>query len=495
MSDDLRSAEVLISDREREILRLVATGATNQEIAQQLHISINTVKKHLSNIFGKIGVESRTEATLYAVHAGLVPMPRTTSVASMLTPAATAPDFVEEDAEEEPLFVEAQPSVDTALVPSVAHEGEVLLAAAPVPPVDQVPVAPTIVVPAPPQQQPRPRWLLPLLVLLAVFGMVTTWALLRPAAAPAATPTLGDAAALLDTERFRLLAPLPMALTNFALANVNYDGRRYLYAIGGETANGVSDQVLRYDIESNVWSPFRPKPTAVSDVQAAVVGGKIYVPGGRQADGTISTVLEAYDPQRDRWETLAPLPVPRSHYALVAVEGKIYLFGGWDGQAFSDQVWQYSPDSDSWEERSAMPTARADAGAVAVNDQVFIIGGVNENGDLSTNERYNPAEDGVGNPWAVSPPLDAARSNFAIADAGSLVFVFGGGPGLAPALLFKPIEESWQVQETAFDGSRQGLRAQAVGDQIFIGGGRTDAGLSDEFAVYQAIYSQVLPMR
>src|SRR5262245_28469986 len=61
-----------ISEREREILRLVATGATNQQIAQQLNISANTVKVHLRNIFGKIGAASRTEATLYAVRTGLV---------------------------------------------------------------------------------------------------------------------------------------------------------------------------------------------------------------------------------------------------------------------------------------------------------------------------------------------------------------------------------------------------------------------------------------
>ena len=61
-----------LSDRELQILRLVAEGFSNRQIASQLDISENTVKVHVRNIFGKIQVASRTEASMYAVRNGLI---------------------------------------------------------------------------------------------------------------------------------------------------------------------------------------------------------------------------------------------------------------------------------------------------------------------------------------------------------------------------------------------------------------------------------------
>ncbi|MCI0393554.1 MAG: response regulator transcription factor [Chloroflexi bacterium] len=61
-----------LSERELEILRLVATGASNKEIADQLFITEGTVKNHLTNILGKLGVRDRTQAALRARELGLV---------------------------------------------------------------------------------------------------------------------------------------------------------------------------------------------------------------------------------------------------------------------------------------------------------------------------------------------------------------------------------------------------------------------------------------
>ncbi len=55
-----------LSEREIEVLRLIADGASNREIAEQLYISVGTVKKHLNNIFLKLDAHSRTQATAIA---------------------------------------------------------------------------------------------------------------------------------------------------------------------------------------------------------------------------------------------------------------------------------------------------------------------------------------------------------------------------------------------------------------------------------------------
>jgi DNA-binding NarL/FixJ family response regulator len=62
-----------LSPREGEVLKLVAQGATNKEIADSLFISENTVKTHLRNIMDKLHLANRSQAAAYAVKRGLVP--------------------------------------------------------------------------------------------------------------------------------------------------------------------------------------------------------------------------------------------------------------------------------------------------------------------------------------------------------------------------------------------------------------------------------------
>ena len=61
-----------LSEREKEILRLVALGRDNTEIAQELYLSPSTVKNHVSSILEKLGVDSRVQAAVRAARAGIV---------------------------------------------------------------------------------------------------------------------------------------------------------------------------------------------------------------------------------------------------------------------------------------------------------------------------------------------------------------------------------------------------------------------------------------
>jgi two-component system, NarL family, response regulator NreC len=61
-----------LSDREHEVLRLLARGHTNQEIAQRLYISVRTAETHRSHIMRKLGLESRAELVAYAIEHGFL---------------------------------------------------------------------------------------------------------------------------------------------------------------------------------------------------------------------------------------------------------------------------------------------------------------------------------------------------------------------------------------------------------------------------------------
>jgi NarL family two-component system response regulator LiaR len=62
-----------LTQRETDVLRALASGLTNREIGRALHIGERTVKTHVSHVLGKLGLQSRTQAALYAVRIGLVP--------------------------------------------------------------------------------------------------------------------------------------------------------------------------------------------------------------------------------------------------------------------------------------------------------------------------------------------------------------------------------------------------------------------------------------
>lgn len=69
------AADVGLTDRQRDVLRLVAAGRSNPEIAHELHVSLNTVKTHVVHVLRRLGVTDRTQAAVRAAQLGILDDP------------------------------------------------------------------------------------------------------------------------------------------------------------------------------------------------------------------------------------------------------------------------------------------------------------------------------------------------------------------------------------------------------------------------------------
>jgi DNA-binding CsgD family transcriptional regulator/N-acetylneuraminic acid mutarotase len=430
-----------LSEREREILYLVATGASNKEIASALFISSNTVKVHLRNIFSKIGANSRTEAAMFAVSTGILAVPASQSGISENLSRDRIGIALPEDSEAR------RPSFRRTLA----------------------------------------------IGLLGLFLMLSLVYLFRGQIFGRQN-NFTNAQNLSAVEpRWQSLAPMPSARRGIALAVLG----NQLFAIGGETESDVTGTVERYSPKEDRWERVASKPTPVTEVQAAIVGGRIYVPGGKLSSGEVVSTLEIYDPTTDSWEPGSPIPDALSGYALTTFEGKFFIFGGWDGTAVVDSVYEYNPDSNEWIERSSMPTARAFAGAAVSEGQIYVFGGFDGEKPLSVNELYLPANEGGGSPWEIAEPLPSPRYRMGVASLADIIHVIGGigiDNTAQSSLQFPPQTQEWESYDNPLTGTWSQMGIGAAGTHIYVVGGELNGAPTTNNLSYQAIYLVNFPV-
>lgn len=432
-------SEPILSERELEVLKLVAEGATNQQIALDLVISVNTVKVHLRNIFSKLGVESRTEATMYAVREGWitvegVPAPEEEQAAA-ITPLRLAPWqrlFFVVSAALIALWVFFPP--DRSISNSSGSQFT-----------DQTGIGP-----GSPQDVSASRW-------------VTR--------------------AQMPTARARL-------------AVVAHDG--LVYAIGGDTEDGVTGVVEVYDPLTDSWTRRASKPRPVRNIAAAVLQDRIYVPGGYDATDQAIANLEVYDPSTDSWSEAAPLPAPLFAYAIAVAEGRLYLFGGSDGMRYVDTVLIYDPQADSWSEGTPMSEPRGFCAAVAA-ERIYVLGGYDGERESALCEAYEPGKEGSGaSPWSGLASMRAGRGGLAAVVAENYLYAIGGGweDELSFNERYDPSKDRWTQFDSPLLGEWRTLGAAAViiDPEVFIHvvGGWSDRFLSTNYA-YSASFRIFLP--
>ncbi len=435
----IMSVEPELSEREREILKLVATGASNKEIAQKLVISPNTVKVHLRNIFTKIGVVSRTEATLYALRENIV--------------------------QQTDLGIQAQAGAPAEITPPTAAPQPWYL-----------------------QRGSLPGLILAgaLLVALAMFFLTGGADMFRPPEA--------QVVPLTQVERWSALPDMPLAVIESAA--VPYENSIYL--IGGRTDGAVSPAVLRYEAGSGGWSRLEDKPTPVSSAQAVVLGEKIYVPGGLDADGRPVGALEIYDPRSGSWERGASLPLPLGGYALAAFEGRLFLFGGWDGTGYVGRVWVYDPAEDRWSERSPLRGPLGGAAAAVSGSKIFLIGGTDGQKVYADVLAYYPnREEEGGQAWEPRKTLPEPRVGLSAAGLINAIYVVGGGVkedgSSLDALRYDEQGDSWSVLEPYPQNFGAQTALAALDTKLHLLGGEAEGQIQPMHLAYQAVYTVLIP--
>jgi DNA-binding CsgD family transcriptional regulator len=456
---------VELSERELEILKLLATGASNKEIAQQLYISTNTVKVHLRNIFTKIEVTSRTEAAMYAVRLGLV--------------RATDTDLSRLQEHRD------QPVVDT--LPGNMMPFEELAQ-------DSNPVGVNTFFHKQKLKGFLASWrgVVALVILVGIFGMGLFW--YQRIRSTTTKPDNSGTSPLIPT--FSEMAPLPMARKGLAVTAYN----NRIYAIGGTSSQGITGINESFDPSTNRWRDEASKPTPVTDINAVVIGGVIYIPGGRLSSGKPTNVFEVYDPGQKRWETRAALPIPISGYALIAYEGRLYLFGGWDGQNYLATVYEYDPEKNSWRTLTPMPSPRAFAGAAIAGGGIYIIGGYDGAHALAENLRFDPDQEKAGLiPWQNVQPLPQPRYAMGVISVVDVIQVIGGKTDTTSTtplqtMQYNHLQDTWQSINSLFPDHWVEMGLASLGTQYFAMGGEVNGQLSAKNYAYQTVYIIVIPV-
>ncbi|GIV96604.1 MAG: LuxR family transcriptional regulator [Herpetosiphonaceae bacterium] len=456
-----------LSERELEVLRLVAQGATNQQIAHELSISSNTVKVHLRNIYSKLGVMSRTEATVEAVRRGIIILPG--PIAQVVEERLALPTPVggdetgteaaerEEDSSAQGMAVAVVETERLVEEPAVERR----------------------------EQTRTPPALTRRLLFAGVAALLLFIAAISASFALRETPD----AQTLPQAGWDRRAPLPEPRADLALAFS--DGE--LYAIAGEGPAGVSGAVWRYDPLTNSWKALAGKPLPVAEISAAVLGRNIYVPGGRTSTGDATAEVEVYKPQEDRWERRAPLPEPRSGFGLAAIEGRLYLFGGRNQNGPTRSVFIYDPALDRWSEGPPLPYALAYPAVVAVEEEgrAYLIGGEGADGPLTTMLRFTP---GAVEPWEEKAALPSPKSRAAAVDLAGTIYLIGTSSGDDTVLSYDLRSDRWD--NIGLEHGRPLSRMGAViGDRdVYVIGGWDGTQLLAENRVFRPVYRTYLPL-
>ena len=483
-----------LTERELQIVQLLATGAGNKEIAAQLFLSPNTVKVHLRNIFTKLEVQTRTEATMIAVRNGWVALPKNEENEKLRIPMGNP---IGENVKGETVassgFDATLINVSQALPTALGLEKPDATSDQRLIPNNQSPITPVPVA-------PNPQLLLPLsmrrrIAIVATLVIALALSVLSLNIRP--TDATSNPDNPVDVPGVNPVAPLTAASTRWntrasvrtaRARSIAVGHRNQVYLIGGEVDRKLSDEVLVYEPDKDQWQDLgAPKPTPVLNAAAAVIGNSIYLPGGLTANNTATDRFEVLDVISKTWLALPRLPRATSGHAVAALQGQVFVLGGRANGQITNEGYVFDVTSNVWTTLPSMPTARENAAAVAFNNRLYVVGGFDGRHELATCEYYAPAE----KTWSTCKPMTVGRSSFGLAQVGGSLFAVGGG-----TINFIGWNEKYDVSAdkwTTFDipathaGDWRQVATASLPTAFFVIGGKTrNVPLSDNY-VYEVL--------
>jgi len=425
-----------LSEREIEILKLVATGLSNKEIAYQLKISPNTVKVHLKNIFSKIGVVSRTEAAMFAVRQG----------------------WVEAGSQVALEAIEAQESGDLPKAAQIAF----------------------------------PPLILGLLG-IGLFAAMIILVVLLVNLASRGNPQVVEIVVTPTPEpvKWELVTQMPEPKKSMAYAAVD----NKIYIIGGETPEGISDRVDIYDTVTGQWSEGARKPTPVSEACGLTLGNEIFVIGGKLRDGLYTDVVEAYDWVEDRWNLAGKIPAQLGGMSCIAHEGKSYVLGGWDGQGVYKNIWSFQPSDKEWKTFYSLEEGRAYFGAINIGKSAYLAGGWDGKNELNTLDTLTLQGDTLSRGDTIYLP--ERRERLTLLNVLDKLYVLGGKNAeskMTTSLEYQPLKDMQRSIANPNEEEWASLGAVAIGEYLYGFGGELGGALSDRLFRLRVLYTVVLPV-
>ena len=211
-----------------------------------------------------------------------------------------------------------------------------------------------------------------------------------------------------------------------------------IYTLGGRSGwpqeNGTihSNANEVYDPSTDTWQILSPMPTNISDINANVVNGKIYMIGGVNRQFPSLSVNEMYDITKDKWTNKTTMPYPVTSYASAVVDSRIYIIGGLGSLVNNNKTQIYDPQTDSWSLGTPAPTSVFHAAAGATTGimspkRIYVIGGTTGEGGMfagGTNltQVYDPKNDA----WTQGELMPTARLALTVAVLNDQIYAIGG---------------------------------------------------------------------